>query len=393
MGRQRRAFGKIKQLPSKRFQASYAGPDGRRHLAPTTYLVRKDAERWLMDEERMIDRGDWSAPDERRPVPKAPEVIHLKAWAPKCLDRRQARARNPLRQTTRDNYDRLLRLAILPRLGTLPLDKITPAKVAQWYDDLPSKTPTQNGNAYMLLRSLMQDAVDSELIDRNPCRIKGAGKPQPKHEGQALNKGELAVYGAHVGDDFLLPLMIAAWCALRSGEVRALRRCDVSEDGTWIHVRQTLSRIGTGQDRRWHIGPPKTAAGIRDVAVPPHLIASLLEHCDAWDATHLDPKGLLFPAPDGVSPMGESALRTAHKRGAVAIDKPDLTVHDLRRTGATLAAQTGSTVREVMRMLGHTTATVAMIYQVAADERDVERARRMSTHYLGYDIATPALET
>ena len=38
-----------------------------------------------------------------------------------------------------------------------------------------------------------------------------------------------------------------------------------------------------------------------------------------------------------------------------------MTVHDLRRTGATLAAQSGATTREVMRRLGHTTAAVAMI--------------------------------
>ena len=75
--------------------------------------------------------------------------------------------------------------------------------------------------------------------------------------------------------------------------------------------------------------------------------------------------------------MHDSTLTSAHKRAARAIGKPSLTVHDLRRTGATLAAQSGATVREVMRRLGHTQPTVAMIYQLADDARDAEVARRM----------------
>ena len=75
--------------------------------------------------------------------------------------------------------------------------------------------------------------------------------------------------------------------------------------------------------------------------------------------------------------MHDTSLRAAHKRAATAIGRPEMTVHDLRRTGATLAAQSGATTREVMRRLGHTTAAVAMIYQVADNARDAEVARRM----------------
>lgn len=53
-------------------------------------------------------------------------------------------------------------------------------------------------------------------------------------------------------------------------------------------------------------------------------------------------------------------------------------MHDLRRTAATMAAQAGSTTAELMRLLGHTTVNVAMLYQVPTAERDKERARRIS---------------
>nr|WP_300148177.1 tyrosine-type recombinase/integrase [Propionicimonas sp.] len=70
-------------------------------------------------------------------------------------------------------------------------------------------------------------------------------------------------------------------------------------------------------------------------------------------------------------------LHEAHVKGRTAIGMPDLTVHDLRRTAATLAAQGGATTAELMRLLGHTTAAMAMVYQRATDARDQERARRL----------------
>ena len=374
----RRAFGALRRLPSKRYQASYLGPDGRRHLADSTFLVKADADRWLREEEILIDRAEWTPPATRRPVEQAPDRVTLKAYAEANITRRARRSRRPITPTTRDLYDKLLRLAILPGLGHLPIDEITPNHIRHWHDNLPPETPTQNGNAYTLLKSLLADAEDEELIDRNPCRIKGAGKPAPNRTGQSLTVGELAVYGMAVRERCLMPLLLAAWCGLRSGEVRGLRRCDISSDGTHIKVDQAVTRVGTGKQRTWRIAAPKTAAGRRTIAVPPHLVEALADWLAVWDSNNSDRQALLFPALDGVHPMSDSVLREAHKAGCEAIGRPEVTLHDLRRTGATLAAQASATVREVMRMLGHTTSTVAMLYQTALDARHDERAKRMS---------------
>ena len=44
-GRSRRGFGAIRKLPSKRWQASYVGPDEARHTAPTTFATKMDRHR------------------------------------------------------------------------------------------------------------------------------------------------------------------------------------------------------------------------------------------------------------------------------------------------------------------------------------------------------------
>ncbi|MFN2347447.1 MAG: hypothetical protein ABR616_17250 [Dermatophilaceae bacterium] len=56
---------------------------------------------------------------------------------------------------------------------------------------------------------------------------------------------------------------------------------------------------------------------------------------------------------------------------------------DLRHTGAVLAAQTGSTLAELMGRLGHSTPGAAMRYQHAAADRDAEIARRLSALVAG----------
>ena len=79
MGRPRakvkRGFGEVGQLPSGRYRARYTGPDGGRHSAPITFVARIDAEGWLVDQERMISRGEWEPPDRQVREVEAPRLL------------------------------------------------------------------------------------------------------------------------------------------------------------------------------------------------------------------------------------------------------------------------------------------------------------------------------
>jgi integrase len=61
-----------------------------------------------------------------------------------------------------------------------------------------------------------------------------------------------------------------------------------------------------------------------------------------------------------------------------AAGRPDLRVHDLRHTGAVLAAQTGATLAELMARIGHSTPQAALRYQHAARGRDAKIAAALS---------------
>ena len=372
----KRAFGEISQLPSGRFRARYTGPDLIRHSAPTTFVARMDAEAWLAAQEREISRGEWHQPAAAaRKPPELPAT--LSEYAVTVVARRR------LRPATEALYAKLLRLTIVPAFGHRPVANITVAEVTAWYRSM-KQTPTQQANAYGLLKSILKDAVEDGLITDNPCRVKGGGQKSRAREIEVLSVQQLTAYLEAVPEARRIPLLLAGWCGLRSGEVRGLRVRDLDLDAGVVHVRQGVVRL-SGQ---LLIGPPKTAAGIRSVMIPPHLLPALRE----WQRQQprRAREALLFPARDGVSPLNDSVLRDAHDKAKRAIGMPGLTVHGLRHTSATIAAQLGATLAELQARIGHSTPNMAMRYQHVAAERDAQLAARMSQLATGTDWSRPA---
>jgi hypothetical protein len=62
----KRRFGRVRTLPSGRWQARYKGPDGTDRPAPHTFGSKTSAERWLTLTEAEVIRGDWANPDAGR---------------------------------------------------------------------------------------------------------------------------------------------------------------------------------------------------------------------------------------------------------------------------------------------------------------------------------------
>jgi integrase len=171
---------------------------------------------------------------------------------------------------------------------------------------------------------------------------------------------------------FALMVELASWCALRYGEITELRRGDIDLVAEQVHIQRGVVRVkGQGQ----LVDTPKSEAGERDVAIPPHLIPALEEHL----ANHVAPghDSLLFPADNGGHLQPSAFYRHWYKARAKA-GRPDLRFHDLRHSGAVLAAATGASLAELMARLGHTTPAAAMRYQHAAKGRDREIAALLS---------------
>ena len=141
--------------------------------------------------------------------------------------------------------------------------------------------------------------VEARIINSNPCRVPGAkGKPAPKHdEPESLSAVELRDYLRAVPERYRVPLMVAAVCGMRSGEVRGLRIRDVDPETGRITIQQGVNRI----DGEYLFEKPKTKAGTRTVYAPDVLLrAGLAAQVQArTNAANGARDRLLFTAQDG----------------------------------------------------------------------------------------------
>ncbi|WP_425308744.1 tyrosine-type recombinase/integrase [Ammonicoccus fulvus] len=341
-----------------------------------TFDAKMDAEAWLLDEHRLMARPEeWIPPKDRRAVAEAGLLPTVKDYGDGWVKSRTLKPR------TRALYERLLDKHITPELGGLRLNELTATEVRAWHARVGPNAPTQRAHAYSLLKAIMGTAEAEQLITRNPCVIRGGGTSKRAHKPEPATLEELATIVEHMPDRLRLAVLIAAWCGLRQGEVLELRRGDIvmvtDDDGIptsgTIKVRRAVARV-PGEPPI--VGTPKSDAGVRDVAIPPHLLPEFVHHLNK----HVPPaqSSLLFKGRDSGEQLASSTLYRWYYPAREAAGRKDLRWHDLRHTGATLAAATGASLRELMNRLGHSTVGAAMIYQHAAADRDAEIAKLLS---------------
>lgn len=122
------------------------------------------------------------------------------------------------------------------------------------------------------------------------------------------------------------------------------------------------------------VGEPKTDAGRRTVALPGSVATALADHLEAYVAE--EPTALVFATASG-SYLARQNFTATFRRAVEACELPPVRVHELRHTGATLAAATGASTAELMGRLGHSSPAAALHYQHAVAERDDAIARAL----------------
>jgi integrase len=351
------SFGSVRKLPSGRYQARYTSVTGATVNAPVTFDTKGDAETWLSTKRADLVRGAWLPPD---------NGITLTSYADTWLDHRTLKPR------TRVLYRKLLDQHITPTLGKTELRRLSPAVVREWHAKTSLDAPTVRAHAYALLRTICQTAVMDDLLIANPCRIRGAGNSKRASKTEPATLEQLTEIVDSIPKRYRLMVLLAAWCAMRFGELTELRGSDINTKAGIIRIRRAIVWV----DGKPVVGKPKSDAGTRDVAIPPHLLPAVRSHLLEFG---IGRDGLLFPAAGNpAAHMKPNTLWSVWNRARDAAGRPDLRFHDLRHTGAVLAAATGATLAELMARLGHSTPAAAMRYQHAAHARDVEIAAKLS---------------
>ena len=398
----RRRFGQVSRMRSGRWQARFTVPLGhpcgrggelitaRHTFEPTTY-GKEAAGDWIRDEERRLNAegAAWATLDEHAAAERIrgerEAVVTFAEFSATWLRTRRTK-NGPLQESTRRGYRIWLDKYLLPSLGDLTLDEITPTVVLRWYEDaLPHDKPKTTRECYALGSAVMRTATAADGVLAgavNPFKIDGAGSfgARSRARTEVIDDHDLLVITSTIRPEWRAMVALALGCGLRFGEIIALRRSDIDLKATPPVVRVTRA-VGTGQGGRRYEKDPKSTAGTRDQRIPVAVVDALTEHLRSY-VTGRD--GLLFPAPDG-GWLSETRFRKASGGWLVvreAVGRP-INFHDLRATGATRMAQRGAHVDEVKVFLGDSSTQAAERYVRATRSRmdDLTAAAFATVHF------------
>lgn len=165
---------------------------------------------------------------------------------------------------------------------------------------------------------------------------------------------------------FRVLILLTAFASLRWGEVTALRRQAVAEDASAVRIVVAHTEV---VGRGIVVGPPKSRAGVRTVAVPaairPDVIAHLSTYADA------DADALVFTGAQGRAlRRGAWSQRVDWPRLVANLGMDGLHFHDLRHAGNIWASKAGMSTKDLLARMGHDDMRAALIYQRATSDSD-----------------------
>ncbi len=239
-------------------------------------------------------------------------------------------------------YERSLRLHILPTLGGAKLSKLQRRDVQRLVDELleSGADPSTIRNALKPLQVIYRRAIEDGDLAVNPCERLWLPAARGRRERIAAPAEAAALIAALRPDDRAL-WGCAFYAGLRRGDLRALLWTNVDLAGGLIRVERSMTSHG-------ETGEPKSRAGRRNVPIVAALRALLVEHTLV---TRRD-DGLVFGSA-GARPFTPTAVR---KRALTAWRRTNLDpigLHECRHTFASLLIAAGVNAKAITSYLGH----------------------------------------
>ncbi|MDR1159158.1 MAG: site-specific integrase, partial [Syntrophomonadaceae bacterium] len=200
--------------------------------------------------------------------------------------------------------------------GNHPLDKVTPPLIEQSVLNYSAgKSVSTFNHSIILIHSIFQYAIEIELMDRNPVKIKRSNQDTIRRRFLDKEEREALLKECKLSNSpwLLSVVQISLLAGLRLNEIKTLRREDI-RDGH-IHIRSDVAK--SKQSR----------------AIPMNdELAAIIAHSD-FDFNHSYNR-----------PFSKAVQRAGLK---------DVRFHDLRRTFGSMLAQAGVPIFDISKLMGH----------------------------------------
>ncbi|QZP08185.1 site-specific integrase [Caenibius sp. WL] len=306
------------------------------------FAKKKDAEAWSVNAAAEVQKGIHTADSVSVTVQKAAEL-----W----LGTVRAAGREP---TTVAAYDQHVRLHIVPKCGARKLSQLTAPIVRTYLDDwLLHLSRPMALRVFRTFKAILSDAQERGLVAQNVAlavkvqkvkREKGKAHPPPKKDLRAILEA-----ASKAGDLMGRAIIeLAVFTGMRASELRGLAWRSVDLKKARVTVEQRADAKGT-------IGPPKSEAGHRTIALPSRVVQTLRE----WKLACPDHAlGLVFPSPKG-KPLSHRVMTLNYVQPIQTEAKVKaLGMHAFRHAAASLWIEQGLNPKRIQTLMGHSSIQV-----------------------------------
>jgi integrase len=367
---------------------------GGRRLTKTVQGTRVEAQRELR---RLLKAGD-----DGEHV--APNRLTLSKWAEDWLlllarGETNARRRGLVSVRTRERYGELLRVYVLPTLGTRRLQQLTATEIDKLYMQLEQRlSVTSVRHVHVALRACLAVAVRKGYLAKNPCDAADVPRPQEPDVGQALEAADLK----RVLDGFkgrvLYPIVCAAaFTGARLSEVLALQWRDLDPVAKTLRIERAIEHTTT---HGLFLKEPKSKRGNRTIVIEDSLMTVLLAERERQlrfvagvpatasvdlSLIKLPSDALMFPSPAIVGGTVD-LTRLRHPKSVTKeirarfreLGFAKLRFHDLRGAHGTALLDAGMPVHTVAERLGHDPAVLLKAYAKRTKKADTATAAALA---------------
>jgi integrase len=283
---------------------------------------------------------------------------YLHHWLTANIERRVA-------ARTAHRHRGIVEKNIIPRLGNIPLRKLTAVHIEAFEADL-QREGRVNGkgglsaqtvkHVHRTLSQALRHAVRQNVLVKNPAEAVQPPRPEDR-EIVILSKPEIGtILSAAQGTELFVPILVGVTTGVRRGELLALRWSDLDLDAGYLIVNQALEQVG----RKITFKPPKNKKSRRKVTLPDTTTKALRQYRKTQAEERLRmglpaaARTLVFSRPNG-EPLDPDAVSKAFKRIVSTAKVTPISLHGLRHTHISHLLMDGVHAKVVSERAGHST--------------------------------------
>lgn len=363
----------------------YDGENGRRVRRTRTYPTMEQAEQVIAEYRRAQLLGGRSAPSD----------VFVEDWLRYWMDEL---IKPNCEETTCHGYENILNTHMIPSLGRLYVQDLTPVRVQQYYGELRRKGLANNTirKHHVLLHAALGAAMRQGVVKGNVTElVTPPAHEAPKH--RFYNSQQLrTLFRASEGTELEIAVKLAGCLGLRRSEICGLK---------WRYVDLargvlTVCEVRTAVSGRALEKAPKSYASERRLAFRGNeeLCALLCQLHGEWQKKRkrnpkYNPEGYVAVTEAG-KPYQPDVLCRSIAQFIAAQGLPPISLHGLRHSFASLANSQNVPMFNISKALGHSsTAVTSAVYMHLFDDAVADVVSLVADAITGEEAALTGTET